>query len=546
MSVVPQPYELYLSRPRLLDLDGLPILKLCEPSASSVFLKAKRGVDIAVGGVLFAFSLFIIVPSALVLRIFKGRGFQWDTRCGLNFEQFKMLRLNVERNAFYESRFERLLDRFSVTELPQLWNVLKGEMSLVGPRPEPPARTRRYTTWEQRRLSVQPGMTGLAQVRGLREEHSSEAKSRLTCSIPESLPADRFLNLATDHLTLATRKTSTREIPDTRVPWGDQDDPQLQSLILMRRSTHVLIVRSPVRISFAGGGTDLPTFYEQFGGSVVSAAINKYFYTILGKRSDGRIQVISSDLRIFENWRDIATMDVRGSGLEIPLAVMKDLGRDMSVDLFLASEIPPGTGLGSSASVCVNILKTLASYLQIPLSKYDLAERAFQIARHGLNRHVGKQDEYAAAYGGLNRITFHRDGGTEVAPLEPDSRVRTPVRKQPHAVLHRIRSSFLDDSRGAGTVDAKLRELFGKGIEADPELCERDAGGTEQTGDLTRLWCFVRRSLAGKEASIVEDLNLAHRSPLPCCSGSWRPRRQDHRRWWRGISSTLLRPVVPE
>jgi len=179
----------------------------------------------------------------------------------------------------------------------------------------------------------------------------------------------------------------------------------------------VLIVRSPVRISFAGGGTDRPSFYEQFGGSVLSAAINKYFYTILGKRSDGRIQVISSDLRIFETWRDIATMDERGSGLEIPLAVMKDLGRDMSVDLFLASEIPPGTGLGSSASVCVNILKTLATYLQIPLSKYDLAERAFRIAREGLQRHVGKQDEYAAAYGGLNRIVFHRDGGTEVAPV---------------------------------------------------------------------------------------------------------------------------------
>lgn len=184
----------------------------------------------------------------------------------------------------------------------------------------------------------------------------------------------------------------------------------------------MLIVRSPVRISFAGGGTDLPAFYEQFGGSVLSTAINKYFYTILGKRSDGRIQVISSDLRIFETWRDIATMDERGSGLEIPLAVMKDLGRDMSVDLFLASEIPPGTGLGSSASVCVNILKTLATYLQIPLSKYDLAERAFRIAREGLQRHVGKQDEYAAAYGGLNRIVFHRDGGTEVAPvtLAPD------------------------------------------------------------------------------------------------------------------------------
>ena len=95
------------------------------------------------------------------------------------------------------------------------------------------------------------------------------------------------------------------------------------------------------------------------------SAINKYFYTILGKAEDGRVQVISSDLRIFETWRDIAAMSMKGSGLEIPLAVLKDLGRDISVDMFLASEIPPGTGLGSSASVCVNILKALTAYLHV-------------------------------------------------------------------------------------------------------------------------------------------------------------------------------------
>ena len=180
----------------------------------------------------------------------------------------------------------------------------------------------------------------------------------------------------------------------------------------------MLIVRSPVRISFAGGGTDLPSYYEQFGGAVVSAAINKYFYTILGKRNDGRVQVISSDLRVFETWRDIADMSIEGTGLEIPLAVLKDLGRDISVDMFLASEIPPGTGLGSSASVCVNILRALTSYLHTPLSKYELAERSFHIARNVLGRHVGKQDEYAAAFGGLNFISFHSDGSTHVDPLE--------------------------------------------------------------------------------------------------------------------------------
>src|SRR5207253_9428182 len=100
-----------------------------------------------------------------------------------------------------------------------------------------------------------------------------------------------------------------------------------------RRLCKVLIVRSPVRISFAGGGTDLPAYYQQFGGAVLSVAINKYFYTILGKRSDGHIQVISSDLRIFENWHDIATTNVKGSGIEIPLAVLKSLACDISVDL---------------------------------------------------------------------------------------------------------------------------------------------------------------------------------------------------------------------
>ena len=116
-------------------------------------------------------------------------------------------------------------------------------------------------------------------------------------------------------------------------------------------------------------------------------------------------------------------MDIHGSGLEIPLAVLKDLKYEISVDLFLASEIPPGTGLGSSASVCVNILKTLTSYLRTPISKYELAERAFHIARDVLGHYIGKQDEYAAAFGGLNFITFHRDGSTKVKPLELDPEI---------------------------------------------------------------------------------------------------------------------------
>lgn len=180
----------------------------------------------------------------------------------------------------------------------------------------------------------------------------------------------------------------------------------------------MLIARSPVRISFAGGGTDLPSYFERFGGAVVSTTIDKYFYAVLRRRNDGNVQVISSDLRTLENWRDVKRLDMKGTDLEIPLAVLKHLNCEVSVDLFLASEIPPGTGLGSSAGVCVTVLNILSEYLRLGLSRYELAERAYLIARHTLKSPVGKQDEYASAFGGLNYIEFRRDGSVDVTSID--------------------------------------------------------------------------------------------------------------------------------
>lgn len=185
----------------------------------------------------------------------------------------------------------------------------------------------------------------------------------------------------------------------------------------------MLIVRSPVRISFGGGGTDLPAYYRNYGGAVLSTTINKYFYTILSGRSDEKIQVISSDLRVTETWEDLSRMEISGSDLELPLAVLKEMKVGVPLDLFLASEIPPGTGLGSSASVCVGILRAISAYLHLEMSHNQLAEKAFRIARHVLKHPVGKQDEYAAAFGGLNHITFHRDDSVTVEPVEMEGDV---------------------------------------------------------------------------------------------------------------------------
>lgn len=176
VSLVPELYELYLSKPNLLDLDGLPVLQLPQP-IPLVTGGLKRIMDLVLSSLLVLPAAPVLLLAAIMLRIQKGKAFRWEVRCGHHGEPFRMLRLNANRNA-PETILERILEQLSLTELPQLWNVLTGDMSLVGPRPESQDRIAHYTEWERQRLTVKPGMTGLAQVHGLRDQHSSEEKCR--------------------------------------------------------------------------------------------------------------------------------------------------------------------------------------------------------------------------------------------------------------------------------------------------------------------------------------------------------------------------------
>src|SRR5260370_23560408 len=112
------------------------------------------------------------------------------------------------------------------------------------------------------------------------------------------------------------------------------------------------------------------------------------------------------------------------------LGGLKEVGCEVSVDIFLASEIPPGTGLGSSASVCVNVLQAMSTYLHLPLSKYDLAEKAFYVATTVLKKPVSKQDEFAAAFGGLHFITFEQDASTQVEPLKLEAEITEALQRR--------------------------------------------------------------------------------------------------------------------
>jgi len=178
VSMVPQPYELYLTTPELTDLDGLPLLQLLAvPSVDSEPFW-KRSFDVAMTLTLLPLCLPAMLAGAALLKIKKGRAFCRERRCGRFGKEFDIYRLNSPRTGTELPGYEHLLQKLSITELPQVFNVLRGEMSLVGPRPEGLDRARRYTDWHRQRLQAKPGITGLAQVYGLRDQHSSEDKTR--------------------------------------------------------------------------------------------------------------------------------------------------------------------------------------------------------------------------------------------------------------------------------------------------------------------------------------------------------------------------------
>lgn len=176
IQVVPQQYELYLSRARLTEIEDVPLLSLEEQTLPAIGVHLKAALDFVGAACLLALIAPFLVTSTLLLRCRNRQAIRRELRCGKNGNSFFMYRLNVDREGTDLDAFERFLVQFSLTEVPQLLNVLKGEMSLVGPRPEVPERVKHYSMWQRQRLTVKPGLTGLAQAHGFREQHSSEEK----------------------------------------------------------------------------------------------------------------------------------------------------------------------------------------------------------------------------------------------------------------------------------------------------------------------------------------------------------------------------------
>src|ERR1700730_4711890 len=180
----------------------------------------------------------------------------------------------------------------------------------------------------------------------------------------------------------------------------------------------MIISRTPLRMSFAGGGTDLPAFSERHGGAVLSVTIDKRIRVVVGQRFEGDVRVGYSEVEIVP--------DVTQVRHELVREAMRRTGIPRGIDVLTLADVPShGSGLGSSSAVTVGLLNALYALQGIAKPAGELAEEACEIEIGALGKPIGRQDQYAAALGGLNLIEFlPRGGGVRVSPqVAPDGTI---------------------------------------------------------------------------------------------------------------------------
>lgn len=186
-----------------------------------------------------------------------------------------------------------------------------------------------------------------------------------------------------------------------------------------------MIIRSkaPLRLGLAGGGSDVSPYSEIYGGAVLNATIDQYAYCTIEETFTNSIVINASDLNLKKKYPSVLNLPIDGV-LDLHKGVYNRIVKDFKITKPLSFKIttycdaPPGSGLGSSSTMVVAILKAFTEWLNLPLGDYDMAYLAYQIERIDLGLNGGKQDQYAATFGGFNFIEFYKDDKVIVNPLK--------------------------------------------------------------------------------------------------------------------------------
>jgi D-glycero-alpha-D-manno-heptose-7-phosphate kinase len=269
----------------------------------------------------------------------------------------------------------------------------------------------------------------------------------------------------------------------------------------------MIISRTPLRVSFLGGGSDLPSYYRQHGGAVLSTAIDKAVYVTVSRKFDAAVRVS------YSRTEEVA----HASQIEHPLVreALAMLGIEGGIELTSVADIPAkGTGLGSSSSFTVGLLNALHAYCGRHVSAEKLAAQCCEIEIERCGEPIGKQDQYAAAFGGLNFIRFHGDERVEVNKVICSPTVLSGLQDRLlffYTGITRSASELLQrQSQELAADECKVRAMADMVRLAEAAYAELCAGKVDSLGEMLRdAWQIKKRMTNGISTTIVDDAYAA-------------------------------------
>ena len=261
----------------------------------------------------------------------------------------------------------------------------------------------------------------------------------------------------------------------------------------------MIITQTPLRISFAGGGTDFQGYYAQGGGAVLSTAIDKYIYVVIKQRFDNKIRVGYTRTEMVDSVDQIEHELVR--------ECLRLTGITGGVEIATMADIPSqGSGLGSSSTVTVGLLHAMYAHQGVLVTAETLAAEACKIEIEILGKPIGKQDQYIAAYGNLRRFEFRADGSVaeHTVELSAEKRMRfgeslmlfyTGITRQADVILTEQKAN-IEDKRGW------LDRIKGQVPEVETALIE---GNLNKVGRLMQAGWEWKKQMAGRISSAAID-----------------------------------------